>query len=66
MPNVPNLLITDPPFGGLRHCSGLAELFYVWLRLALNDKYPDYFAAECTPKSLVAVFYRAREGGKPA
>lgn len=56
-----DLVITDPPFGGLLHYSELADFFYVWLRLALKDKYPEYFAAEYTPKSLEAVANRARE-----
>lgn len=56
-----DLVITDPPFGGLLHYSELADFFYVWLRLALKDRYPDFFGAEYTPKSLEAVANRARE-----
>ena len=60
-----DLVITDPPFGGLLHYSELADFFYVWLRLVLKDKYPDYFTAEYTPKSLEAVANRAREPEDP-
>lgn len=60
-----DLVITDPPFGGLLHYSELADFFFVWLRLVLKDKYPDYFQAEYTPKSLEAVANRAREPGDP-
>jgi adenine-specific DNA methylase len=60
-----DLVITDPPFGGLLHYSELSDFFYVWLRLALKDKYPDYFSAEYTPKSLEAVANRAREPEDP-
>lgn len=56
-----DLIITDPPFGGLLHYSELSDFFYVWLRLALKDKYPEYFRADYTPKSLEAVANRARE-----
>ncbi len=56
-----DLVITDPPFGGLLHYSELADFFYVWLRLALKSKYPEYFTADYTPKSLEAVANRARE-----
>jgi len=56
-------VITDPPFGGLLHYSELADFFYVWLRLALKDKYPEYFAAEYTPKAMEAVANRARHPG---
>jgi putative DNA methylase len=60
-----DLVITDPPFGGLLHYSELADFFYVWMRLALKAKYPDYFTAEYTPKSLEAVANRAREPDDP-
>ncbi len=63
--NSVDLVITDPPFGGLLHYSELADFFYVWLRLVLKDKYPDYFSAEYTPKSLEAVANRAREPEDP-
>jgi len=60
-----DLVITDPPFGGLLHYSELSDFFYVWLRLVLKDKYPEYFSAEYTPKSLEAVANRAREPEDP-
>lgn len=60
-----DLVITDPPFGGLLHYSELSDFFYVWLRLALKDKYSDYFTADYTPKSLEAVANRAREPEDP-
>ncbi|MGO7358888.1 DUF1156 domain-containing protein [Rhizobium ruizarguesonis] len=60
-----DLVITDPPFGDLLHYSELSDFFYVWLRLALKDKYPDYFRAEYTPKSLEAVANKAREPEDP-
>jgi putative DNA methylase len=60
-----DLVITDPPFGGLLHYSELADFFYVWLRLALRDKYPQIFSGEYTPKSLEAVANKAREPEDP-
>jgi putative DNA methylase len=60
-----DLVITDPPFGGLLHYSELADFFYVWMRLALKSKYPEYFSADYTPKSLEAVANRAREPDDP-
>ena len=60
-----DLVVTDPPFGGLLHYSELADFFYVWLRLALSDRYPDYFSAEHTPKTLEAVANRARHPDDP-
>jgi len=55
-----DLVITDPPFGGLLHYSELADFFYVWLRLVLKGRYPDQFTGEYTPKTLEAVSNRAR------
>jgi putative DNA methylase len=60
-----DLVITDPPFGGLLHYSELSDFFYVWLRLVLKEKYPDHFRPEYTPKSLEAVANRAREPEDP-
>jgi putative DNA methylase len=60
-----DLVITDPPFGGLLHYSELSDFFYVWLRLVLKEKYPAIFGAEYTPKSLEAVANRAREPEDP-
>ena len=56
-----DLVITDPPFGGLLHYSELSDFFYVWLRLVLQSKYPDIFGAEFTPKAMEVVANRARE-----
>jgi putative DNA methylase len=60
-----DLVITDPPFGGLLHYSELSDFFYVWLRLSLKDRYPDYFSSEYTPKALEAVANRARQPEDP-
>jgi len=57
-------VITDPPFGGIMQYAELGEFFYVWLRLALKDKYPQYFAAEYTPKALECVANTTRQQGK--
>jgi adenine-specific DNA methylase len=60
-----DLVITDPPFGGLLHYSELADFFYVWLRLVLKGRYPEYFSTEHTPKALEAVSNRARQPEDP-
>jgi len=43
------LAITDPPYVGNVNYAELSDFFYVWLRLALKDRYP-HFAPEYTPK----------------
>ena len=60
-----DLVITDPPFGGLLHYSELADFFHVWMRLVLKDRYPEIFGPEYTPKSMEAVSNRAREPEDP-
>ncbi len=60
-----DLVITDPPFGGLLHYAELADFFYVWLRLILKKDYPEYFTAEYTPKTLEAVSNKARHPDDP-
>lgn len=60
-----DLVVTDPPFGGLLHYSELSDYFYVWLRLLLKHKYPSEFGPEYTPKVLEAVSNRARHPEGP-
>lgn len=58
-----DLVITDPPFGGLLHYSELSDFFYAWLHLALQERYPQIYPPDKadTPKSLEAVANKARE-----
>ena len=60
-----DLVITDPPFGGLLHYSELSDFFYVWLRLVLKERYPEMFTPEYTPKALEAVANKARHPDDP-
>ena len=60
-PGVYDLVITDPPFGGLLHYSELADFFYVWLRLLLHNRYPAIFSSDYSPKALEAVANKARQ-----
>lgn len=60
-----DLVITDPPFGDLVQYAELSDFFYVWLRLALKDRYPEIFGAEYTPKTLEAVANKYREPENP-
>lgn len=60
-----DLVITDPPFGGLLHYSELSDFFHVWLRLSLARKYQSEFGPQYTPKDLEAVSNKAREPDDP-
>lgn len=53
------LVATDPPYAGNVNYAELADFFYVWLRLALLDRYP-WFAAELTPKAEEIIENRTR------
>jgi putative DNA methylase len=54
------LTATDPPYYDNIGYADLADFFYVWLRRALGDVYPDLFATMVTPKAdeLIATPYR--------
>lgn len=59
-----DLIVTDPPFGGLIQYAELSDFFYVWLRLVLKDRYPKEFRNEYTPKLLEAVSNGSRHEGQ--
>lgn len=60
----PAVLATDPPYFDNIGYAVLADFFYIWLRRALKDVWPDIFRRLLTPKDeeLVATSYR--HGGK--
>ena len=60
-----DLVITDPPFGGLLHYSELSDFFHVWLRLGLAKHHQSEFGPEYSPKDLEAVSNKAREPEDP-
>jgi len=55
-----DLVITDPPFGGLLQYAEISDFYYVWLKLVLKDDYPAFFQYQYTPKALEAVSNKAR------
>lgn len=59
-----DLVITDPPFGNNVQYAELADFFYVWLRIALKDRYPQ-LQSELTPKALEAVDNPVRNPDNP-
>ena len=54
------LISTDPPYYDNIGYADLSDFFYVWLRLALRNVFPDLFATLVVPKvdELVATPYR--------
>ncbi len=56
-----NLMIsTDPPYYDNIGYADLSDFFYVWMRQALKDTYPDLFGTMLVPKAeeLIATPYR--------
>ncbi|MEM4523119.1 MAG: DUF1156 domain-containing protein [Nitrososphaeria archaeon] len=50
-------VLTDPPYYDNVPYSYLSDFFYVWLKRAIGDLYPDLFATPLTPKSEEIVAY---------
>ncbi len=61
-------VLTDPPYYDNVPYSHLSDFFYVWLKRAIGDLYPDLFTTPLTPKSSEIVAYSNKpdgwEGGK--
>ena len=43
-------IVTDPPYADAVQYSELADFFYVWLRVALQHRYPDILGPQESPK----------------
>jgi adenine-specific DNA methylase len=56
-------VITDPPYYDNVPYSYLSDFFYVWLKRAIGDLYPELFATPLTPKSEEIVAYSHGKGG---
>ncbi|MGH8065572.1 MAG: hypothetical protein ACRERE_10120 [Candidatus Entotheonellia bacterium] len=54
---------TDPPYFDNIGYADLSDFFYVWLRRALGDVYPNLFATILTPKSTELIANPYRHGG---
>lgn len=59
----PFLIVTDPPYYDNMGYADLSDFFYIWLRRALKDVYPDLFSTVLTPKDQELAAVRHRFGG---
>ena len=50
-------VFTDPPYYDNVPYSYLSDFFYVWLKRAIGDLYPELFSTPLTPKSKEMVAY---------
>jgi adenine-specific DNA methylase len=55
--------LTDPPYYDNVPYSDLSDFFYVWLKRAIGDLYPDLFATPLTPKSQEMIVDASKAGG---
>lgn len=56
-------VITDPPYYDNIQYAEISDFFYVWLKRAIRDLYPNLFSTPLTPKSKEIVQNRIRQGG---
>lgn len=60
------IIATDPPYYDNIEYADISDFFYVWLRPALRQLYPDLFATMLVPKDSELVANPYRRGGKEA
>jgi putative DNA methylase len=60
------LVITDPPYFGTIGYANLSDYFYVWIRRAIGDTFPELFGTVATPKSDELIAEPARHSGSLA
>jgi putative DNA methylase len=58
------IVSTDPPYYNNIYYADLSDFFYVWLRRALGNSFPDLFATLAVPKAEELVATAFRHGGK--
>lgn len=59
----PHLFATDPPYYDNIPYADLSDYFYIWLRHALGDLYPDLMSTLLVPKAAELVADPIRHGG---
>ena len=56
-------VVTDPPYFDAISYADLSDYFYIWLKRALGDVFPDAFKTPLTPKSEEATALKHRHNG---
>ncbi|MDI6714412.1 MAG: hypothetical protein QMD43_05230 [Thermodesulfovibrio sp.] len=57
-------VFTDPPYYDNINYAELSDFFYVWLKRAIGDLYPDLFSTPLVPKTKEIVANPIRQGNK--
>jgi putative DNA methylase len=55
-----NAVLTDPPYYDNVHYADLSDFFYVWLKRAIGDLFPELFSTPLTPKSSEVIVSKTR------
>ena len=61
--NYLDAVITDPPYFDAVPYADLSDYFYVWLKRAIGNLYPEHFSAQLTPKKNEATMEPSRHDG---
>lgn len=56
-------IVTDPPYYDNVPYGDLSDFFYVWLKRAIGNLYPEHFSSDLTPKKSEATALSSRFGG---
>lgn len=56
-------VVSDPPYYDNVPYADISDFFYVWLKRAVGDRFPEHFATELTPKKLEAIADANRHAG---
>jgi putative DNA methylase len=59
-------VLTDPPYYDNVHYADLSDFFYVWLKRAVGNLFPDIFATPLTPKAEEIIASRHRHKNSEA
>jgi putative DNA methylase len=60
------IIVTGPPYYDNISYAELSDFFYVWLRRALREVYPDLLSPILTPKAPELIAHPRRHGGRAA
>jgi len=61
-----DVVVTDPPYFDAIAYADLSDYFYVWLKRAVGDVFPEAYATPQTPKAEEAVAHKHRHHGNRA
>ena len=61
-----NAILSDPPYYDNVPYAALSDFFYVWLKRAVGDQFPDLFTTPIVPKSEEAIMEPTRHKTKNA